>query len=401
MNTFTDLPTQTNRALLDRIYGHVHRQPVDAEVGLLTGQMGYALLEAYAQRFSGQPDDNRIWERVSASLAAIQNGELTPSFATGMAGVAWAFLHLFNHGLVLADGFDAQDVVADLDEPLFELSRELLREGDYDYLYGGLSAALYFLERTPTPEIGRYITHLIETLVATATRFPGGGISWPFYGSGPRKPAHPLRYNPGLAHGTAGIVSILSLFYERGYARALCAELLDRTLQGLWDQRNRSGRSVFPSMVPENRVDQDSRLGWCYGDLGIANAFWLAGQTLQNAQWKSIACETMLKAAHRREPTDTFVKDAGLCHGSAGVAFLFRRFARFFPHPVLTEAADAWAEETGHYALVEGQENVFLSHGSGGFEPNLGLLDGESSIGLCLLAELGAPTPWERFLLLS
>ncbi|RRB14266.1 lanthionine synthetase [Larkinella knui] len=395
------VPMATNRGLLDRVYRHIHQQPVDNDVALLSGQMGYALLEAYANRYFGQTDDSRIWERVAVSLDAVQNGELIHSFAGGMAGVAWGFLHLCNHGLLQTDELDAQDIVADLDEPLFELSLEQLQKGDYDYLHGGLSAALYFLERRPSAAITRYIERLVKGLSDTAIRFPNGDITWSFDDFGRRKAGQSMVYNPSLSHGTASIVSILSLFYERNYAKRTCAELIQGTLQWMWNHRNRSGKSLFPTVLTDVREDHDSRLSWCYGDLGIANAFWLCGQKLEYAPWRAIAREMLLKAARRRELEDTHVYDAGLCHGSTGVAHLFRRLARQFPHPLLTEAADYWMQQTPSYALSAPDENVFLAYDSGKYAPNLGLLDGESSIGLVLLAELGAPMDWERFLLLS
>lgn len=399
MNVPVILDNQSTVALFDRIYRHIRNQPIDDNASLLSGQMGYALLEAYAKPYSGEPDDDHIWERITQSLSAIQNGELTHSFAGGIAGVGWGFLHLTNRGLIQME--DAQEVVSGLDEALFELSLERLQNGDYDYLHGGLSAGLYFLERQPSPTIAQYVTGMVEALSATAIRYSNGDITWRFEDLGQPKTAEEPEYNPGLSHGTASIASMLSLFHERGYARQRCVELIRGTLQWMWNNRNRSGRSVFPSVVSEVGADNDSRLSWCYGDLGIANTFWLCGEKLQNLQWKSVGYETMLRTALRRSPTEERVNDAGFCHGSAGIAYLFRRFARQTGHPLLTETADYWMQQTVQYAQPETAENAFLTFRADQHYPNLGLLDGESSIGLVLLAELGEPAHWERFLLLS
>jgi hypothetical protein len=78
--------------LLHRIYRHVANQPIDIDVSLLGGQMGYALFETYYHRHFGIEDDSRIWERISASLNEIQEGKLIHSFAGGIIGVAWGFL---------------------------------------------------------------------------------------------------------------------------------------------------------------------------------------------------------------------------------------------------------------------------------------------------------------------
>ncbi|GAB3336901.1 hypothetical protein GCM10027299_47380 [Larkinella ripae] len=387
-------------ALLDRLYRRIQQQPTTGDVSLLAGQMGFALLEAYAQRYFGETDDSRIWERISTSLAAVQNGALLPSFAGGMAGVAWGFLHLCNRNLLQTDGLDAQDIVADLDEPLFELAMEQLRKGNFDYLHGGLSAALYFLERPASPVLTHYLEQMVQALSDTAVRFSNGDITWSFDDLGRRASDEPAIYNPGLSHGTASIVAILCLLYERGYARRRAAELIRGTLQWTWNHRNRSGQSVFPTVVHENRQDQNSRLGWCYGDLGIAHTFWRAGRLLNHSGWQALAEETMLRAAQRRNRAEAHIYDAGLCHGSAGVAYLFRRFAQHNPHPLLTETADYWMQQTLLQATPDGHETAFLL-GQGASEVNLGLLDGEGSVALVLLAELGVPAGWDRFLLLS
>ncbi|CCH51159.1 Subtilin biosynthesis protein spaC [Fibrisoma limi BUZ 3] len=399
MNT-TSVST-TTQPLLDRIYSHIVSQPVDDQTSLLGGQIGFAILEAYYQHFHGITTESRTWERIAHSLATIQQGELTYPFASGIAGVAWGFLHLFNHGLVQDDDLDPNEIVEDLDEPLFEVAKNELSAGNYDYLHGGLGVCLYFLERRPSEAIARFVDALVEQLSGCAVRFTDGGISWRFDNFGQHTPTDPPVYNVGLSHGTASIVALLSLLYERGYARARCASLIQGSLQWMWANRNQSGLSIFPNTIQAVRSDQHSRLGWCYGDLGIANAFWLAGEKLAVPEWQMIAIRTVQQAAGRREPDDTLITDASLCHGAAGAAYLFRRFSARQPQPLLDEAARFWLDKLPHYASPDDRPDVFLTYHKGQYEPNLSLLDGEAGIGMALLSELGGQTYWDRFLLLS
>lgn len=396
----TELPTQ----LVHRIYHHAMAQPISGDASLFGGQMGFAVFETYYNRYFGIEDDSRIWERISFSLNAVQEGEMVHAFAGGIAGVAWGFLHLFNQGLLQDDELDPQSIVEDLDEGLFESSMMLLEDGNYDYLHGGLGVCLYFLERTPSPQIADYLAQIVERLSAVAVRFSNGDITWIFDNFGSRSPEEPNIYNLGLSHGTASIVAILSLLHEKGYARERCAELIHGNLQWMWRVRNK-GRSkvmnsVFPNTVTDTPTDQESRLAWCYGDLGIANTFLLAGEKLQNNEWKSIAEQTMLHAATRRGP-DTLMNDAPLCHGTAGAAYFFNQFSKHADAPVLTEAADFWLQKTAKGALPKENEDVFLSFHRDRYESNLSLLDGEISIAMALLSILGGSTTWNRFLLLS
>jgi lantibiotic modifying enzyme len=398
------LATELHTQLIHRIYDHVTAQPVSGDASLLGGQMGFAVFETYCNRYVGIEDDSRIWERISFSLNAIQEGEMIHAFAGGMAGVAWGFLHLFNQGLLQDDELDPQSIVEDLDEGLFENAMMLLEDGNYDYLHGGLGVCLYFLERTPSPQIADYLSQIVERLSAVAVRFPNGDIAWNFDNFGTRSPQESNIYNLGLSHGSASIVAILSLLYEKGYARERCAELIQGNLQWMWGVRNKvrsnGMNSVFPNTVTDVPTDQESRLAWCYGDLGIANTFWLAGEKLQNKAWKSIAEQTMLHAATRRGP-DTLMNDAPLCHGTTGAAYFFSQFSKHSNVPVLAEAIDFWLQKTAKLALPKENEDVFLSYHRGQYESNLSLLDGEVSIAMALLSILGGSTAWDRFLLLS
>jgi len=366
------------------------------------GKMGAALFEAYYNRHVGIKDDSRIWEHVADALNQVQEGQLLHSFAGGISGIAWSFLHLSNQGLLQEEELDAQAIVEGLDEGLFEVSMTLLKEGDYDYLHGGLSACLYFLERTPSPQISSYIEQLVEQLSQIAIRFPNGDISWKYLSFNQYTLENAPNYNLGLSHGTASIVSVLSLLYERGYARKRCKELIEGNLRWMWHVRNKASKSIFPNTVSDNPEDQESRLAWCYGDLGIANAFWLAGEKLQNQTWKDRAEQTILHATTRKGP-DVKINDAATCHGTIGASYLFRKFARRLNNPLLDEAADFWLQKTLTYLQPEDTEDVFLSYAgeSGGYESNPSILDGEASIGIALLVELGASADWDRMLLLS
>lgn len=394
------IDSELSKHLIHRIHRHVVLQPIGGDASLLGGQMGFALFEAYYNRHFGIEDDSRVWERVSSSLNTVQEGQLIHSFAGGIVGIAWGFLHLFNQGLLQDDELDPQSIVEDLDEGLFESAMMLLEDGNYDYLHGGLGACLYFLERTPSPQIAHYLTQIVEQLSAVAVRFSNGDITWKFDNFGSRSPQESNVYNLGLSHGTASIVAILSLLYEKDYARERCSELIHGSLQWMWRVKNKGTKSVFPNTVTDTPTDQESRLAWCYGDLGIANTFLLAGEKLQNDAWKAIAEQTILRAANRRG-SDTLMNDASFCHGTMGASYFFYQFSKQMARPILSAAADFWLQKTGKFVQPENSEDVFLSYHRDLYESNLSLLDGEASVGMVLLSKLGASTAWDRLVLLS
>jgi lantibiotic modifying enzyme len=222
---------------------------------------------------------------------------------------------------------------------------------------------------------------------------------------GHHKPGDTPEYNLSLSHGVASIVAVLALAYEKGYERERCHKLIHLALRWMWNVRNKQDTSMFPYIVTDVLQAQHSRLAWCYGDLGIASAFYLAGEKLGYKPWKDTALHTIYKSTLRREFADTHVRDAGICHGSAGIAYIYHKFSKVSTNPIISSAARFWLTDTLQRSLPETEEAVYvqLTPTKEGFVPykSMGLLEGEASIGMVLLSMLGAPTGWDRFLLLS
>ncbi|WP_460913275.1 lanthionine synthetase C family protein [Spirosoma areae] len=400
-NVLIDSQTSVE-TLLHRIYEHITEQPVTEVVSLMGGQTGYALFESYYHRQFGIIDTNRVWERLGSGIDAIGTGKVDHTFAGGIAGIAWGFLHLANNGFLHDSTDDPQEIIAALDEPLFLLSMEDLSTGNFDYLHGGLGACLYFLERRPTPEIDAYLTQIIAQLATIAVEKNNGEVTWLFPNFGERKPEDPADYNLSLSHGTASIVAILCLLYKRGYAKAQCVRLIEGALRWMWNSRNKEGIAVFPNRVTDESQDEYSRLAWCYGDLGIANTYWRAGEILRSDRWRQIAEYTIVKAAPRRSRMETLISDAGLCHGSAGAAYLFSQFANRYQASILEQASHQWLGDTVSRVWPQEEKDVSIHlDSSETHRSDLGLLEGEAGVGMMLLTRLGASSSWERAFLLG
>ncbi|RRA97742.1 lanthionine synthetase C family protein [Larkinella rosea] len=394
-----DTPTRLETEL-HRIYELIASEPIAGNFSLLSGQVGYAVFESYYQRHFGLTDTSRVWERLGAGMDAIQSGEVDHTFAGGISGIAWGFLHLHNHGF-LADGSDnPHEIVAALDEPLFLLSMEDLYAGSFDYLHGGLGACLYFLERPRTPEIVYYLTEIVNQLEKIAIKKIDGSMTW-YFRNFDQPNDRSVSYNLGLSHGTASIVALLSLLYQHGYAQSACARLIEGGLQWLWSVRNENHPVVFPRQLFDDQPRNEfSRMAWCYGDLGIAHTFQLAGEILKNNRWKQIAEQTMLKAATRRTRKETLVSDTAFCHGSGGIGHLFSKFAHSQPNPVFDETARFWLQVTLDQELPPMEKDGSHPAIPLSTRGDLSFLDGEASVGMILLSQLGADNAWERAFLM-
>jgi hypothetical protein len=121
-----------------------------------------------------------------------------------------------------------------------------------------------------------------------------------------------------------------------------------------------------------------------------------AGKVLDDGVWQARALDLALRAA-QRDRSDTGVKDAGLCHGAAGLMHIFHRLHQTTDDARLLPAIRRWFHVTAE--LHE------PGRGSGGFAryvhsptprwiADVGLLSGCAGVGLALHSLL-VPDAWE------
>ena len=150
-----------------------------------------------------------------------------------------------------------------------------------------------------------------------------------------------------------------------------------------------------------------SRLAWCYGDPGVAAALLAAARAAGEPAWERAALEIALAAAERTGPA-TGIRDAGICHGAAGLGHLFNRMYHTTGEKRLGEAARFWFEralafrEPGQgiggyrsWGVLGGPDEL-------GWRDDSGFLEGTAGVGLALLGAVSEVEPaWDRILTVS
>ena len=121
----------------------------------------------------------------------------------------------------------------------------------------------------------------------------------------------------------------------------------------------------------------------------------------------------MLVICAERAPAACGVHDAGLCHGSMGLAHIYNRFYQASGNERLRDAARRWfdhglAQQHAHAAEAAtpavGGYLQWMDVGGGveGWGGAASLLTGSGGIALALLAGLGHEEPrWDRMLLVD
>src|SRR5690606_1218930 len=109
-------------------------------------------------------------------------------------------------------------------------------------------------------------------------------------------------YNLGLSHGIPSIISFLSLLNGYEDFKAKADQTLRRAITYILSLRNDdiNAFSLFPSwIIPNEETIYDSRLAWCYGDLGIGIALWNASKSLNDSKLKITAQDILVHSAKR------------------------------------------------------------------------------------------------------
>lgn len=345
----------------------------------------------------------------------LANTVMLPGLYGGFSGVAWVDAH-FDGRLFSADGDEAEedDEESVIDQTLLTLLGAEPWTQDYDLIGGLVGYGVYSLEgverRGPGQGLERRILErVVEHLAGLATP-TDQGTTW--FTPVELLPPHQAKtfpegyYNLGLAHGMPAVISVLGRACAAGVKVEVARPLLDGAVRWLLTQRLGAGEeSCFGHYVIPGQEAKPSRLAWCYGDPGVAVALLGAALAVGEETWKAEAL-AIARAAAARGLDTAGVQDAGLCHGSAGVAQLFLRMARATGDAELAKAARFWLGETLKYWRPgEGVGGFFAwSRGEDGEEPSWqddpGFLTGSAGIGLALLAAVSDVEPaWDRLLL--
>jgi len=334
----------------------------------------------------------------------------------GLSGVAWAVEHCCR---TLAEGVpdggaagtEADDANADIDAWILRCLRRPDWSGPFDLIRGLVGVGTYFLDRLPHPSAVEAIQHILGHLERSAER-DGGGVTWH---SAPSQLAEWQRersphgyYDLGVAHGVPGVIHFLGEALATDLESDRVRPLLEGAMAWLVSQqRPPESLSRFSSWVAPGAVSSDSRLGWCYGDLGVAAVALQVARRAGREDWRAFGLD-LVDHCLSWPAESSGVRDAGLCHGAAGVAHVFNRIYQSEGHAGCLEAACEWIGRAVEMRRPGGSTGGYYAHrrphpaGPPVWDESAAFLDGAAGIALALVAALTSVAPgWDRLLMLS
>jgi hypothetical protein len=329
----------------------------------------------------------------------------------GLTGLGWIMEHLTAMlrapSLELGSHAD-EDPAADIDRLLTSRLRVGAWPGVYDLIAGLVGIGVYFLERLPRPTAREGLHYVLSHLERTAVRLDGC-LSWH---SSPHLMPHHQRlaspngnYNLGVAHGVPAIAYLLAELIHRDIEAVRALSLLDGLIEWMLRQRRpETSLQRFGVFVVPGKPQEDSRLAWCYGDLGIGGVLLHISQRLQRNELESVATD-LLDRSILRDDIEGLVRDTPLCHGALGIAHVFNRTFHRTASVRYRDAAILWIERGLQMRLPGFGISGFYNWRADlpGFKgDSVSLLDGASGVMLALLAACTAVEPhWDRLLAIS
>jgi len=305
-----------------------------------------------------------------------------------------------------------EDLNADVDAIVIRNLRHMTASNPYDLISGLVGFGVYFIERLPRQSAVEGINTILDQLERLSQK-TNDGITWH---SGPellpdwqREQCPGGYYNLGVAHGIPGVIHFLSEVSASPVARSNRSwQLLDGAVRWFIKQARPSGlASRFSSWVVPGVEPTDSRMAWCYGDLGILAVLLQAANRADRPDWRQFANE-LLDHCLAWPMEKAGIGDAPLCHGAIGVAHIFNRIYQEEDDHRCLNAALQWYERTlamrqpgsgvgGYSSLTKPDPDKPIV-----WEPSSAFLDGAIGVALGLLAAVTAIEPaWDRMLLLS
>ena len=342
---------------------------------------------------------------LTRAIVTLSRQSMGPSLFVGFTGVAWV------NELLTGDPSATRqdDANAPIDEALETYLDRSPWTDPYDLVEGLVGIGVYGLERMPRPSAKRLLALVVRRLGETARRRAPGLVWWSDPEWVPRKlrKKSPADYDLGVAHGVPGVIAVLGKIVASDLdarTRTRARALLDGAVEWLLAQElPRSSPSCFAMFAGETTP---ARSAWCYGDPGIAATLLVAARAVGERAWERNAVRIAMRAAARAE-SDSGVRDAGLCHGSAGLAHVYHRLYRWTDEERFARASRAWfartlAERRSRGGFAGFAARALDRSGKVTWQADPGFVTGAVGVTLALVAATTSMDPvWDRALLLS
>lgn len=369
----------------------------EVDSSLYSGKAGLILLYSVLAKIYPEKYSEVIKKLLPQSIYSLENNILSLTLSSGIAGTAYALS--FAQNLCDLHILDEENFLK-IDKYITNSIETEFIKNNWDPLHGYIGLGIYFLERNKYTNHTTVLSKIVDNLYEKRNEY----IDWQLWITPGYKNISTDNINFGLAHGISGVVVFLALVAREKIATKKCKELIDHALKFFFANTDKAeGYSSYPSSInlKDGKINNNSRIAWCYGDLCVANAFLAAGNTFDNEDWVNHAIEIILKTVDRKFE-DTGIIDPCFCHGIAGIIHQYSRYYELTQNDTIKEYIQR---------MIELNNRMFYNPqtGIGGYQYTIfdekmhqrqnidspGLLEGSAGIALVYLNILNNIPDWD------
>jgi lantibiotic modifying enzyme len=362
----------------------------EGDSSLASGSAGIALFLGYLSLATSQEKYRLAALRHIERAIEIAADRPRVGLFSGITGVAWVASRLARF---LWKESDLSEFLQAVDKLILDRLEGDEWAGRVELMEGLAGIGVYLRERYPYPTAREGLVRVVKRLEILAER-NDRGTTWltaqdlaletefSVAGSG--------FYNLGMAHGQSGVVASLAEFSKIEIVAVPALDLLQGAAPWLLSKMLPEGASCyFPAQIAIGVKPRLGGLPWCYGDLGVASALFLAGQRIGVTEWQAVALNVAHGCALRRQDDQSFT-DVSLCHGAAGNGHIFSRLFHATGNEVFADAARFWFQRAVDlFEIADDETRNIEARGADYYSSSKnypGLLNGHAGLGLALLS---------------
>jgi lantibiotic modifying enzyme len=344
------------KEIADGITEHLLNSEARKEIGLYTGVVGLLMFMAYYSRYSGEEKYTKIAKYLlDVCSESICGGVYYTPFCDGLSGMLYGLSHLNKVGFI---DVDLSEVHEGYSQYLRTSLRTYTKERELGFMHGAIGIALHLLQNGSPKDIAEVAEFVI--ILDSIAEHEKGTTKWKSNIGVDKENG----YSIAMSHGMSSMSIFFALCLERGVKPQISSKLLTGAIEYILQQEidYKTYYSYFPPTSMGANIITKSRMAWCHGDLGIAIALWRAGVVLSNNSWKSKSIEIMEFAVNRRKLAFDSVVDACICHGTAGIAQIFRRMYYYTGNDKFLSSSKFWISETMKMAMWDNSKAAGFMH---------------------------------------
>jgi lantibiotic modifying enzyme len=382
--------------ILDDIYEQIENN--NSSISLMGGGPGITLFQLYYLKHIRNSD---LTERVITNIRELSEKAIDynnyPSFCGGQAGINWFFALLFKEGYLKRKDYK---ILTSSDSMLKIAAKNYLAADVYDFLHGGLGLAYYLLYK-PKKESRSFFNEFLDKLTLLMEK----GNPVLFHYDFELQALNPNIVNPSLSHGLSSVLKFCIECYKNNICKIKSKHLAKGIVDFLMNTLNKDKSYSYFTFVYDNSNNEksNSRLAWCYGDLSIAYILHQYGVLFVDENVIHQSLEIFHHSSKRRSDDNSGVTDAGFCHGTAGVAYIFYKIWHVTKDPIFKDTAEFWYRKTLDYSFYKDGIAGFkrYNHVQKVWVNDSGLLEGVAGIGLSIIGFLFDDYTWDYCFMLN